>query len=156
MPTSVTDWHASARSLAIQSQAYIDGRYVPAASGETFDCVSPIDGRLLARALAALEAGDRASAAEAFAILRADLPQDPDALHAIGVLGLQSGDPGRALEPLSRAIALNPRQPAFRCHLAIAYRSLGLPERAIAELEAALSKTSASPPRGSTRTRPST
>ena len=49
MPTSVTDWHARARSLAIQSQAYIDGRYVPAASGETFDCISPIDGRLLAR-----------------------------------------------------------------------------------------------------------
>ncbi len=52
MPTSVTDWHARARSLAIQSQAYIDGRYVPAASGETFDCVSPIDGRLLARVAA--------------------------------------------------------------------------------------------------------
>jgi erythronate-4-phosphate dehydrogenase len=49
MPTSVTDWHARARSLAIQSQAYIDGRYVPAASGKMFDCVSPIDGRLLAR-----------------------------------------------------------------------------------------------------------
>ena len=49
MPTPVTDWHARARSVAIQSQAFIDGRYVPAASGETFDCVSPIDGRLLAR-----------------------------------------------------------------------------------------------------------
>jgi acyl-CoA reductase-like NAD-dependent aldehyde dehydrogenase len=48
----VTDWHARARSLAIQSQAYIDGRYVPAASGETFDCVSPIDGRVLARVAA--------------------------------------------------------------------------------------------------------
>jgi acyl-CoA reductase-like NAD-dependent aldehyde dehydrogenase len=52
MPTTVTDWHARARSLAIQSQAYIDGRYVPAASGETFDCVSPIDGRVLARVAA--------------------------------------------------------------------------------------------------------
>ena len=96
------------------------------------------DGRLLARALAALEAGDRGSAAAAFRILQANLPQDPDALHAIGVLGLRSGDPGRALEPLPRAIALNPRQPAYRCHLAIAYRSLGLPDRAVAELEAAL------------------
>ena len=52
MPTSVTDWHARARSLSIQPQAYIDGRYVPAASGETFDCISPIDGRLLARVAA--------------------------------------------------------------------------------------------------------
>jgi 4-guanidinobutyraldehyde dehydrogenase/NAD-dependent aldehyde dehydrogenase len=60
----VTDWHARARSLAIQSQAYIDGRYVPAASGETFDCVSPIDGRLLARVAATDVAdADRAVAA---------------------------------------------------------------------------------------------
>jgi len=64
MPTSVTDWHARARSLAIQAQAYIDGRYVPAASGETFDCISPIDGRLLARVAATDVAdADRAVAA---------------------------------------------------------------------------------------------
>ena len=64
MPTSVTDWHARARSLAIQSQAYIDGRYVPAASGETFDCISPIDGRLLARVAATdVPDADRAVAA---------------------------------------------------------------------------------------------
>ncbi len=64
MPTSVTDWHARARSLDIQSQAYIDGRYVPAASGETFDCISPIDGRLLARVAATDVAdADRAVAA---------------------------------------------------------------------------------------------
>jgi acyl-CoA reductase-like NAD-dependent aldehyde dehydrogenase len=64
MPTSVTDWHARARSLAIQAQAYIDGRYVSAASGETFDCISPIDGRLLARVAATDVAdADRAVAA---------------------------------------------------------------------------------------------
>jgi 4-guanidinobutyraldehyde dehydrogenase/NAD-dependent aldehyde dehydrogenase len=43
-----TDWHARARALAINGNAFIGGRYVPAASGATFDCVSPIDGRLLA------------------------------------------------------------------------------------------------------------
>jgi len=64
MPTSATDWHARARSLAIQPQAYIDGRYVPAASGETFDCISPIDSRLLARVAATDVAdADRAVAA---------------------------------------------------------------------------------------------
>jgi 4-guanidinobutyraldehyde dehydrogenase/NAD-dependent aldehyde dehydrogenase len=44
-----TDWHARARTLAIEARAFIDGRYLPAVSGETFDCVSPIDGRVLAR-----------------------------------------------------------------------------------------------------------
>jgi len=43
-----TDWHTRARTLAINGNAFIDGRYLPAASGATFDCVSPIDGRILA------------------------------------------------------------------------------------------------------------
>ena len=52
-----TDWHARARALAINGNAFIDGRYVPAASGATFDCVSPIAGRVLA-AVAATDAAD--------------------------------------------------------------------------------------------------
>jgi 4-guanidinobutyraldehyde dehydrogenase/NAD-dependent aldehyde dehydrogenase len=48
-PSTAADWRARARSLAINGQAWIDGRYVPAASGETFDCISPIDGKLIGR-----------------------------------------------------------------------------------------------------------
>ena len=96
------------------------------------------DGRLLTRAFEALKAGDRKSAAGAFEALQANLPHDPDALHAIGVLGLQLGDPTRALEPLRRATELNPRQPVYRCHLAIAYRGLAKPDLAVAELGTAL------------------
>ena len=48
MTPPTTDWRARARALAINGNAFIDGRYVPAASGATFDCVSPIDGRVLA------------------------------------------------------------------------------------------------------------
>jgi acyl-CoA reductase-like NAD-dependent aldehyde dehydrogenase len=43
------DWRARAAALAINGQAFIDGRYVAAASGATFDDVSPIDGRVIAR-----------------------------------------------------------------------------------------------------------
>jgi acyl-CoA reductase-like NAD-dependent aldehyde dehydrogenase len=43
------DWRARAAALAINGQAFIDGRYVAAASGETFDDVTPIDGRVIAR-----------------------------------------------------------------------------------------------------------
>jgi 4-guanidinobutyraldehyde dehydrogenase/NAD-dependent aldehyde dehydrogenase len=57
MPNPTIDWHARARSLPIESKAFIDGRYVAAASGETFDCVSPIDGRLLAQ-VASSDAAD--------------------------------------------------------------------------------------------------
>jgi 4-guanidinobutyraldehyde dehydrogenase / NAD-dependent aldehyde dehydrogenase len=34
--------------LSIRSQAFIDGAYLDAASGETFDCVNPADGRAIA------------------------------------------------------------------------------------------------------------
>jgi 4-guanidinobutyraldehyde dehydrogenase/NAD-dependent aldehyde dehydrogenase len=43
------DWRARADRLSIRSQAFVDGRYVDAHDGSTFDCVSPIDGRTLAR-----------------------------------------------------------------------------------------------------------
>ncbi len=42
------EWTERAAALRIPHQAFIDGKYVAAASGETFDCISPIDGRLLA------------------------------------------------------------------------------------------------------------
>lgn len=41
------DWAAYARNLDIRTQAYIDGKFVDAVSGETFEVVSPIDGRVL-------------------------------------------------------------------------------------------------------------
>jgi len=42
------DWHREAESLRLQSQAFIDGRYCDAASGETFVCVNPANGGRLA------------------------------------------------------------------------------------------------------------
>jgi predicted Zn-dependent protease len=89
--------------------------------------VAPFDRRLLLRAFEALEAGDRGRASAAFETLQANLPDDPDALNAIGILGLRLGDPQRALAPLVRAVESSPRAPAIRCHLAIAYRSLAQP-----------------------------
>ncbi len=46
-PKTRDDWQALAAKLRIRNQAFIDGRYVDAASGKTFDCISPIDGRVL-------------------------------------------------------------------------------------------------------------
>ena len=48
------DWRAEASRLTIRNQAFIGGKFVDAASGETFDCVSPVDGTLLVR----IAAGD--------------------------------------------------------------------------------------------------
>jgi 4-guanidinobutyraldehyde dehydrogenase / NAD-dependent aldehyde dehydrogenase len=42
-------WHERARMLEFRTQAFIDGRYLDAASGATFDCINPASGKLLAR-----------------------------------------------------------------------------------------------------------
>lgn len=66
----LSDWQQQARDLPIERRAFIQGAYVEASSGETFECHSPIDGRLLAQ-VACCDAADaeRAvhSAREAFA-----------------------------------------------------------------------------------------
>ena len=49
---SIHDWKGRAEALDIRHQAFIDGRYVDAASGKTFDDVSPVDGRVLAKVAA--------------------------------------------------------------------------------------------------------
>jgi acyl-CoA reductase-like NAD-dependent aldehyde dehydrogenase len=59
-PRSVTD---AVAGLDIRSQAFVDGAYVDAVSGETFDCVSPITGEVVAQVAAADSADvDRAVA----------------------------------------------------------------------------------------------
>jgi 4-guanidinobutyraldehyde dehydrogenase/NAD-dependent aldehyde dehydrogenase len=47
MPLSLAAWEQRAKSLSIETRAFINGQYTAAESGETFDCISPIDGRLL-------------------------------------------------------------------------------------------------------------
>jgi len=42
------DWHARAAAQTFDGRALIDGKRQAAQSGETFDCISPIDGRALA------------------------------------------------------------------------------------------------------------
>jgi gamma-glutamyl-gamma-aminobutyraldehyde dehydrogenase/4-guanidinobutyraldehyde dehydrogenase/NAD-dependent aldehyde dehydrogenase len=51
------DWRTLAEQVGIPRQAFIDGRRADALRGETFDCISPIDGRLLAR-VASCDAAD--------------------------------------------------------------------------------------------------
>ncbi|KPZ22811.1 Aldehyde dehydrogenase [Pseudomonas coronafaciens pv. zizaniae] len=50
-------WEQRAQNLKIEGRAFIQGEYTAAASGETFDCISPVDGRLLAK-VASCDADD--------------------------------------------------------------------------------------------------
>jgi len=51
------DWRELARTLTPRTQAFIDGKYRPAVSGATFDCINPADGRVIAQ-VASCEAAD--------------------------------------------------------------------------------------------------
>jgi acyl-CoA reductase-like NAD-dependent aldehyde dehydrogenase len=63
----IVSWHERARSLAMATQAFIDGRYVDAASGATFNSVNPATGQVLAQ----VAAGDEEDINRAVAAARA-------------------------------------------------------------------------------------
>ena len=63
-------WHERARSLNLRTQAFIDGRYVDAASGATFDSINPATGKLLARVAAGDEEDINRAVAAARAVFR--------------------------------------------------------------------------------------
>ncbi len=41
------DWEQRAKNLKIEGRAFVQGEYTDAVSGATFECISPVDGRLL-------------------------------------------------------------------------------------------------------------
>src|SRR5687768_16463900 len=55
--SAAIDWRNEAERITIRDQAFIGGKFVDSKSGETFDCITPVDGRLLAR-VAACGPGD--------------------------------------------------------------------------------------------------
>ncbi len=66
---TLADWQQRARDLQIEGRAFIQGEYTGAAAGATFDCISPLDGRVLAQVASCDQAdADRAvqSARKAF------------------------------------------------------------------------------------------
>jgi acyl-CoA reductase-like NAD-dependent aldehyde dehydrogenase len=56
MKTETIDWHARAAAFKPRRQVFIEGHWRDAVTGATFDCISPVDGRVLA----AVAAGDAA------------------------------------------------------------------------------------------------
>ena len=49
MEKTLAYWQDKAATLSIEGRAFIDGEYRHAANGRTFDCLSPIDGKLLVK-----------------------------------------------------------------------------------------------------------
>jgi Tfp pilus assembly protein PilF len=63
-----------------------------------------------------------------------------DALHLLGVIALQVGNPRRAAELISQAIAIHPGNPAFHSNLGNARRELGQLDAALASFDQAIAQ----------------
>lgn len=61
------DWQARADALKIEGRALVNGQHCDALSGETFDCISPVDGRVLGKVASC----DQADADQAVKVARA-------------------------------------------------------------------------------------
>jgi tetratricopeptide (TPR) repeat protein len=84
----------------------------------------------LTKALSLHQTGQWAGAARLYTQILTRHPDDPDALHLLGVLHHQQGQHARAAELIGRAVNLRPDAAAFHCNLAEPYRALGQHERA--------------------------
>jgi tetratricopeptide (TPR) repeat protein len=65
-------------------------------------------------------------------------PDNPEALHLLGVLSLQRGDVQAAVDLIRRAIAVDPTRPGYHFNLGVALASRGDPDGAIAAYRDAL------------------
>lgn len=54
---TLADWQQRARDLRIEGRAFIQGEYTTSSGGASFDCISPVDGRVLAQ-VASCDAAD--------------------------------------------------------------------------------------------------
>jgi tetratricopeptide (TPR) repeat protein len=70
-------------------------------------------------------------AARLYQAILAREPRQADALHLLGVVALQQGNPARAAELIGQAVAIKPSVAVFHANLAEAYRALGQPDRAV-------------------------
>jgi tetratricopeptide (TPR) repeat protein len=78
---------------------------------------------------------------QAEAIYRQILASEPnhaDSLHLLGLVLLQAGHPGRALDPILRAVRLQPSNSFYHSSMAAALRALGRKDEAIASYREAL------------------
>jgi tetratricopeptide (TPR) repeat protein len=85
---------------------------------------------LLTTAIELHQSGQLGPAAQLYQKILAQEEDNAAALHLLGVLHDQQGQHTRAVEEISRAVALRPNVPAFHANLAEAYRSLGQFDRA--------------------------
>ncbi|CAH2603636.1 Tetratricopeptide repeat protein [Rhodovastum atsumiense] len=78
---------------------------------------APAGPAAFAEALRHHQAGRLEEAERCYGLVLAVAPRHADTLHLLGLLAGQTGRPGRAIELIRAAIAINPRAPVYHCNL---------------------------------------
>jgi predicted O-linked N-acetylglucosamine transferase (SPINDLY family) len=99
--------------------------------------VSPTDQQLL-QAFALHQQGRLTEAGRGYRQVLEAQPEHFDALHLLGLLALQNGEPERAIEMMRRALRANPSVPAVHMNYGAALARLARHEAALASYDRAL------------------
>jgi predicted O-linked N-acetylglucosamine transferase (SPINDLY family) len=92
----------------------------------------------ITRALELHRAGRAAEAETIYRRILEERPDQPDALHFLGVLAAQAGDLERAIALLHRAVSVNPAVAEFHGNLGLAYCAVGQWDAALASFRRAI------------------
>jgi predicted O-linked N-acetylglucosamine transferase (SPINDLY family) len=92
----------------------------------------------LQSALKLHQAGQIIKAARAYQRILDSSPNDPQALHLLGITFIQTAQPAKGAELITRAIALQPNIGTFHLNLASAYQAQKMIDESIAEAEKAI------------------
>jgi predicted O-linked N-acetylglucosamine transferase (SPINDLY family) len=92
----------------------------------------------LREAIALHQQGRIAEAESRYREVLQQIPDQPDALHFLGVVEMQRGNHGRALQLLDRSLAVQPRNPATHYNRANLLREMGRSDEALGGYESAL------------------
>src|SRR6187397_553696 len=96
----------------------VQGRVQPQRRPAAGAAMAPDIARLLQQGSRLALKGDVGSAAECAQAILTRHPNNPDALHLMGVVALMTSQVDTAIDFLTRSIAGKPSDPATRCNLA--------------------------------------
>ena len=95
--------------------------------------------QVFAQAVQMLQARRLDEAEKLFRQVLAFNPRHPDALHMLGIVALEAGQPRAAVDWIGKAVAIDDRSPQFHNNLGTAYRGLGRHAEAEASFRRAVS-----------------
>ena len=113
-------------------------RYKQCHGAQRGSTAAPSPDAIVARAIAAHQQGDLASAAADYRAALAIAPDHPYALHYLGVVAYQQRRPSEALPMLERAVALRPGEAEFHNNLGLVLAALDRNEDAARAHRAAI------------------